>query len=315
MNENQAGADQSAPDDDLRPPQRETLAQRLTYWRYRALWDLVAALPDGAARRLPAALGQAWYRLGPASQRRQVRRNLARVTGHPPPAELEDLVRAAYESYTRYWVDAFRLHKMDPDDVVRRSTEEGLEALDDLAASGEGGILATAHLGSWDVGAMFTRQRGWRLAVVTEMLEPRRLFERFVRLRSELGVGVIPLVRSSDMLDRLEKVVRSGGIATLVADRSLSGRGPLVEFFGEACRLPAGPAVLARRTGRPVVAGAFVTRGDAWHGVARPPVDVSDLPIREGTQVVARELEALIARFPEQWHVFVPTWPADREPR
>lgn len=299
--------------EDLPPSHPETLRQRLTYWRYRLLWDGIAALPQPAAQRLPSLLGHAWYRFGPASQRHQARRNLARVTGHPPPAELEDLVRAAYVSYTRYWVDAFRLHRMQPEAVLARSTGEGLDVLDDIAASGRGGILASAHLGSWDIGAVFTRHRGWPLTAVAELVEPRRLFERFVRLREEAGLEIIPLMPGGRLLRRLEEVVRAGRIATLVADRDLTGRGPVVDFFGEPCRLPVGPALLARRTQRPVVVGAFVTRGDGWHGVVRPPVDVSGLPVREGTQVIARELEALIARFPEQWHVFVPNWVADRE--
>jgi KDO2-lipid IV(A) lauroyltransferase len=31
------------------------------------------------------------------------------------------------------------------------------------------------------------------------------------------------------------------------------------------------------------------------------------------TQQVASELEAFIRRAPEQWHMFQPNWPADRE--
>lgn len=300
--------------EDLPPPPPETLSDRLTYWRYRLLWDFVAGLPEPLARRLPGTAGRLWYRAAPSRQREQVRRNLARVAGHPPEGELEDLVRAAYVSYARYWVDSFRLHRMDPSRVLERSGEEGLVALDRMAASGRGGILATAHLGSWDVGALFTRERGWRLTVVAEVLRPRRLFERFVRLRRQAGLGVIPLVRGGDVLARLEEVVADGSIATLLADRDLTGRGPVVDFFGEPCRLPSGPAALARRTGRPVVVGAFVTDGAGWRGVARPPVDVAGLSVVEGTRVVARELEALIGRFPEQWHVFVPTWQADRRP-
>lgn len=301
--------------EELPPADPETVKQKAVYWQYRTVWEAAARLPRPVADLIPGRVGPIWYRLASEAQRDQVRRNLTRVTGHPIGSdELEQVVRDAYVSYARYWLDSFRFHRMDPEDILSRSTGEGLEHADDIRDSGQGGIMATAHIGSWDIGAFFTAQRDWGMTVVAEMVEPRRLFERFVWLRRKAGIDVIPLVRGGDMIDRLVEVVERGGLATLLADRDLTKKGPIVEFFGEPCRLPPGTAVLARRTGRPVVAGAFLTQGTGYHGIVRPPVDISDLSVEEGTQVVAHELEELIRRAPEQWHVFVRNWLADREP-
>jgi phosphatidylinositol dimannoside acyltransferase len=300
---------------ELPPPSRETFQQRATYWQYRAAWEAVARMPEPMARKLPERIGRSWYRFASDRQKDQVHRNLARIAGHPPADELERMARDAYVSYAKYWIDAFRLHTMDPQDVLARSTGENLGAVDDMLAGGEGGILATAHLGSWDIGALWTTQLNWGMTVVAEVLEPRRLFDRFVWLRRRAGIGVIPLVRGGDMMDRLDKVVRDGGLATLLADRDLTKKGPIVEFFGEPCRLPPGTAALARRTGRPVAVGAFVTEGDGYRGVIQgEPLDIAHLSVEEGTQRIATRLEELIGRFPEQWHVFVRNWLADREP-
>ena len=55
------------------------------------------------------------------------------------------------------------------------------------------------------------------------------------------------------------------------------------------------------------------------HGVVRPAVPA----VREGrlrddvtriTQLLAAELEVLISRAPEQWHLLQPNWPSDRNP-
>lgn len=300
--------------EDLPPPPPETVRQRLTYWQYQMVWSAAALLPGPLADRAPRRVGQAWYQAASSKQVDQVRRNLARVAGHPPAAELEELVRRAFESYARYWIDAFRLHRMDPTEVLSRSTGENLEVMDELLADGRGAILATGHIGSWDVGAFFTTQRNWGMVVVAEVLEPRRLFDRFVDLRRQVGLDVIPLVRGGNMVERLVEVVEQGKLATLLADRDLTRKGPVVEFFGEPCRLPPGTAILARRTGRPVCIGGFLTRDDGFHGVIQEPVDIAHLSVEEGTQVVARELEKLIGRAPEQWHVFVRNWLADREP-
>ena len=302
--------------EELPPPPPESLRDRATYWQYRAVWDAAAHLPDPVARRLPRRLGRTWERLASDQQRQQVRRNLQRVVPEASRSELDDLVRAAYVSYARYWLDSFRLHTMEGEAVVAAADAEGLHHVDEFRDSGEGGILATGHLGSWDVGAFFTSQRAWGMVVVAELVEPRRLFERFVWLRRNAGIDVIPLVKGGDMLDQLEqRVNEQGQLATLLADRDLTKKGPIVEFFGEPCRLPPGTAALARRTGRPVAVGAFFTQGDdGFFGAVHEPVRIDHLDVYDGTQVVARELERLIRRAPEQWHVFVPNWLADREP-
>lgn len=302
--------------EELPPPPPESLRDRAVYWQYRSVWDAAAHLPDAVARRLPRRIGHAWHRIAADTQRDQVRRNLQRVVPEAAPADLDDLVREAYVSYARYWLDSFRLHTMEHDDVLAAARAEGLTHIDAFRDSGQGGILATGHLGSWDMGAFFTSQREWGMVVVAELVEPRRLFERFVELRRAAGIDVIPLVRGGDMLDQLEqRVRRQGQLATLLADRDLTKKGPIVEFFGEPCRLPPGTAALARRTGRPVAVGAFFTEGDdRFFAAAHEPFRIDHLDVYGGTQVVAHELESLIRRAPEQWHVFVPNWLADREP-
>lgn len=302
--------------EDLPPADPMSPRQWMTYVQYMAVWEAAARLPDPLAWRLPHVVGKAWHRLAPARQREMVRTNQARIARHlgEPASVLEERVPAAFRSYARYWLDAFRAHTLDPDEVMDRTVLQGDEHLDDVRADGKGAIVATGHIGSWDVGAFYSTRRGWELTVVAEVLEPRPLFERFVRLRRELGLGVIPLVRGGDMIGRLEEVVRDGGTATLLADRDLTRKGPVVEFFGAPCRLPPGPAALARRTGRPVCVGAFLETPRGWRVRIYEPMDLAHLDVVDGTQRVAHALEQLISEAPEQWHVFVPNWLAEREP-
>ncbi len=300
--------------DALPPAPPMTWAQRRTYLLYVLLWEVVALLPAWLAERLPKVVGGVWHRFARDTQRDRVRSHLQRIRPETGTAELDRLTRAAYVSYTRYWVDAFRVHRMDVEEIDRRVTLDNKVTVDRTLDDG-GAILATQHLGSWDVGALWSVAGGWPMTVVAEVVEPRALFDRFVRLRQEAGAGVIPLLNGGAMIDRLEEVVGDGGLATLLADRDLTGRGPIVSFFGEPCRLPAGPAVLARRTGRPVTVASFVTDGRDWIGVCQgDAMDLSELSVEEGTQRLAHRMEELIRRFPEQWHVFVRQWLVEREP-
>jgi KDO2-lipid IV(A) lauroyltransferase len=74
---------------------------------------------------------------------------------------------------------------------------------------------------------------------------------------------------------------------------------------------------MALRTGAAVLPTAVYFRGEGHHAVVRPPLDLTRQgslreDVRRLTQVLAHELEGLIAAAPEQWHVFQPNWPSDR---
>jgi KDO2-lipid IV(A) lauroyltransferase len=50
----------------------------------------------------------------------------------------------------------------------------------------------------------------------------------------------------------------------------------------------------------------------------RPPLEIPDGDSRDervaaGTQAFATVLEDLIREAPQDWHLFVPNWPSDRE--
>jgi phosphatidylinositol dimannoside acyltransferase len=117
----------------------------------------------------------------------------------------------------------------------------------------------------------------------------------------------------------LTRAVRERHVVCLVADRDLSGSGVPVTFFGEETTLPAGPALLGRRLGAPLLPTAvYFRRHDRWCTVGEP-LDVARRgtarqDVARITQDVARSFEDLIRAAPEQWHLLVPNWPSDLGP-
>ena len=72
------------------------------------------------------------------------------------------------------------------------------------------------------------------------------------------------------------------------------------------------------RTGAPIlpVAVYFTRRSNGHLGVVRPPLPAERRgslrdDVARITQDLAVELEYLIRRAPEQWHLFQPNWPSD----
>lgn len=285
------------------------------YLAYRAASSLALGLPAPMASGAASTLARVLWAAMP-ERRRTVARHLRRVRGPElRGARLRRATREVFVSYARYWLEAFRMPDETPESLEARMSIEGLEHLEEAYASGNGVVLATPHLGGWDFGGAWLGRHGYRPVAVAEVLEPPELFEWFVEWRERLGVEIVPATAQAGTA--VLEALREGRVVTLVADRDILGSGVEVEFFGEVTTLPAGPAVLALRTGAPILPVAVYFEASGHHaGVVRPPLSVS----REGrfrddvtrvTADMAAELELLIRRAPEQWHLLQPNWPSD----
>lgn len=280
-------------------------------WTYATGWLAVRALPEFAARTaFDAGAHYAARRGGPA----QLRKNLARVTGVAPAEVPDALMRDSLASYGRYWREAFRLPSMNLRELAVEldAAFRGAEHLDAALAEGRGAVCALPHSGNWDMaGVWFTQTRG-TFATVAERLEPESLYRRFVRYRESLGFEVLPLSGGERppfevLCDRL----RDNGLVCLMADRDLTRTGVPVDFFGEATRMPAGPAKLAVATGAALLPVHCWFEGAGWGFEVFPPLDCGSGDVGAITQALADRFAANIAARPEDWHMMQPQWLAD----
>ena len=138
---------------------------------------------------------------------RQLRANLARVAGPGRPS-CDALVRQAMRSYARYWLETFRLPRIDPG---RRSASA--PSIDRRRHPGQGagqrprrGPGAAAHAATGTSPAVWLLDHGAPLTTVAERLKPESLYERFVAYRESLGMEVLPLTggdrAARDVLER-----------------------------------------------------------------------------------------------------------------
>src|SRR3712207_103803 len=126
---------------------------------------------------------------------------------------------------------------------------------------------------------------------------------------------VIPLTGAQRApLDVLAERTQQGYAVALLSDRDLSRRGIEVEFFGGRTRMPAGPAMLALRTGAPLYAvDIHYTDDQAVASITRmtmPPQDAGALDVRVKlvTQQLADAFAAGIAAHPQDWHMLQRLW-------
>lgn len=274
-------------------------------------------MPAPMARGL-AELGGVVMSRRMRDRRAMVERHQQRVHGAPMSRwALDRRVRQTFASYARYWAESLRLPTLPAEELDRLMSYEGLDHLDRALAGGKGAILGVPHLGGWDPGGAWFTRHGYELTVVVEPLEPPELFEWFAEFRRSIGMEIVALGPGAGTA--VMRALKDGRPVALLCDRDIQGNGIEVDFFGERTTLPGGPATLALRTGAPLIPCAVYFREPAgYHGVVRPPLVVERTgtlrdDVTRVTQALARELEALIRRAPEQWHLLQPNWPSDHQ--
>jgi KDO2-lipid IV(A) lauroyltransferase len=302
-----------------RPPGEGRLIQ-LVYYAYVAGSALARALPERVAYGIAHSCGGLQARLA-KDKRRQVERNLARITGHAIGSkELDEVVVAAYRSYARYWLETFALVRESKEFFLERFRCPTAHHIDEVRARGKGAVVVVGHLGNWDAAGAWVGARGQLLVTVAEVLKPRRMFDFFVEHRGRLGMKIFPA--EAGVTDRLVDAVENGAVVAILGDRDLKGTGVETSFFGEKATLPAGAASVALRAGVPLlVAGVYSARlpggKRGWDAeISKPielPGDRGPDAVSELTRAVGAKLEELIRRRPEEWHVFQPFWPADKK--
>lgn len=291
------------------------LSDAVTVGGYRAGSLLARLTPAPLAQGMLSLLAPG-VALALREKRTMMERHLRRVNPSLKGLALRRASQEAFDSYMRYYAESFRLPSVSARQVDRAFSVDGFEHIDEGLARGRGVILALPHLGGWEWAGRWMADRGHRLTVIVEPLDPPELFEWFTTLRRNLGMNVVPL--GPEAAPAVLSALRANEIVCLLCDRDIQGGGIDVEFFGERTTLPAGPALLGLRAEATVlpVGVYFTSRVDGHHAVVRPPLRLSKEGglrdgVARGTQQLAHELEELIRRAPEQWHLFQPNWPSD----
>jgi KDO2-lipid IV(A) lauroyltransferase len=284
---------------------------RLTEIGFAAGWRLVRMLPLPVARSLfMAAADRAYRKNGPGTQR--LRKNLTQVVGPEMP---DSLVRDGLRSYARYWMEAFRLPSQNKQQLLDGFgiSAEHRAHIENGATGGTGIILALPHLANWDAAAGWVVSNGWPMVTVMERLKPEGVFRQFMAYREKLGMEILPLTGGErPPLDVLAERLGQSWIVCLLGDRDLSKRGVEVKFFGGTTRMPAGPAILAIRTGAPLYAVDLSFTPTQTYAVLRPVVPPTEGPLDERvkatTQLLADAYAEGIAEHPQDWHMLQKLW-------
>jgi Kdo2-lipid IVA lauroyltransferase/acyltransferase len=282
------------------PPVR--LGHRLQHALFSGALRATRRVSDATAARIGAAIGRLGY--APFRIRRRVAEAHLRLAfPERDDAWIRRVARASFEHLGRETVALLRMSELSTDTLIARTTVDNLEAGDAAVRAGGGVVIVAGHLGNWELGAAMVAVRGYPIdAVVQRQRNP--LFDAWiVAARHRLGVRVI---ERRDAPRQALRSLRNGRVVAFVADQNAGRHGVFVPFFGRLASTHRGPALMALRTGAPVMLAVPLRVGENRYRMTLEPIDVDrggdpDEAVVRLTAAFTARLEAAIRRAPEQY--------------
>jgi len=228
--------------------------------------------------------------------RRVARRNLE-LAGFADPDRIADGV---FLSVGRIMASVAKFPSITRANVHQWIRYDGLENFTRAQARGRGVLVATAHLGNWELSAFAHALMTAPMHIVVRPLENPRLDAWLERRRALSGNRII---RKKEAAREILKALAAGDAVGILIDQNTApSEGVFIDFFGrKAC---AGTAFVkfAHHTGAAVVPGYALWSDQEKRYILRfdPEIPMT-ADVQADTQRVHTTLERVIREHPEQW--------------
>jgi KDO2-lipid IV(A) lauroyltransferase len=273
---------------------------------FNGLTWLLASLPQWLGYAL-ADLATAIHWLGFPARRHAALANLAVILPRASRGDRARVARRMMRSYNRMMYEFFRLPHLSREELLSAVEFVGRENLERASARGRGVILVSTHIGNWELAAVMVAQQGYVIHAVAGVQLSRWLSPAVRDTKTELSIHTIA---PEDGFRKILRALEHNDMVALAVDGNLYTHGPAVEWFGRESSFPAGPGVLAQRTGALIVPGYCERLGPGrFRIVVEPPIDPAEFTTTASLhQAIAAAAERHIRGHLDQWCIFRPLW-------
>lgn len=286
---------------------------------YKLAWRIVPKLPGRIVIAGAHLAADITYRINGSSVR-QLRTNYSKLTGS---TVTERQVREGVRSYFRCYAQQFTLGSWSAEQIRNGVIWPGARRYQQWMDGGPL-VLALTHSGNWDLAGAWFCQNWAGIVTVAEKLEPDELFQQFVSLRNKLGLEIIGVGPGDHIFDELvEKTKGRDILVPLLADRDISGAGIEVQLGHSRALVAAGPAALALRLGRPLIAGhiSYTFEKGTWRITAHftdpiPPPEPKpgETDVEALTKAWAAAIGPIMQENVVDWHMMQKVFVDDLDP-
>ena len=230
--------------------------------------------------------------------------------------EMRKVAKGFYKHVGMSIMEVFYDRPLSEDFVQGRVEFVGLENFDNALKKGKGVLGMTAHYGSWEMLGYLMGYKGYSLDSIYNPFKNPYLDTMMRQKRARYGGS--PIAKENAVVNILRSLKQNRIVPMLFDQRADVGEAIEVNFFGRPSRTNKGLAMIALRTGAPVVP-FFIERTDRGHRITvHEEVELVDTGNRDEDIKVNSEkfnaiLEERILAAPEQWYWFLPRWKSGKK--
>ncbi|MBI5062614.1 MAG: lysophospholipid acyltransferase family protein [Desulfatitalea sp.] len=282
----------------------KTLDQIL-YNLVRALFRTLGSLPQGLRRALAIFLGRLVFGLD-RKHRRIALQNLQLAFGsEKSEAERFSIARRVFENLFHLVFELAWSHRLSRAELPKYFSLSGTEDFHRALRKGKGALCLTAHFGNWELLPIAAYLGGIHGHIVYRPMDTPFLDRFFKESRSRYGGVMIPTHRGA--MRKIYKELKRGFPVAMLMDQNVDWyEGVFVEFFNHRACTNTGMALLALKSGAPVVPAFVIRTPSGFHtafGPELPLIQSGDhtKDVELNTAQYNRVIELYARRFPDQW--------------
>jgi KDO2-lipid IV(A) lauroyltransferase len=279
------------------------IVERISYALIVLFTRMVGMIPSRLGLWVGAGLGHLSYRLLP--RRRAVTlENLRIAYPEKSEAQLDAIGLSVYRNMGKLLFEICWFTCMGDRELMGRVRLSGTENLKAAYEKGKGVLVLTAHFGNWELMPVLGALVKYPCSYVYRPLDSPALEKFLGRTRTRYGGAKIPKRRS---FRRILKFLDRKGLVFLLMDQNVRrNEGVFVPFFNQLACTNKGLALLALKTGAPVVPIFLLREENGFKGLILPEVPRVDTGDKEkdieaNTQAYNRVIESVVREYPKQW--------------
>ena len=276
----------------------------LEYILFLSLSCLIRLLGINISRRLSSVLALFFFYLVPIRKSTTIE-NLKNAFPDFDKEKIKTIAFNSYKSFCITLIEILYMPAMTNDEIKKQvhCTNPGL--IRNKFDEQKGVILLSAHFGNWEyVATSVAAQLSLPFSVVVKAQRNPYVTNWLNKTRVKWNNKIIPLGIS---IRQTYQTLRNKNIVAMVADQRGPQEAIKVRFFGRDVSVHTGPAVLALKTGAPILYGIPVRKEDHFYETTMTEISTENLPdsyeekIKEVSQRHMSYLETYIRKYPEQW--------------
>lgn len=300
----------SSPRIPLTPAEARQSHLESAFWRRTLLWGLRTFPPSVQRASMP--LWAAFFYFQVPHVRRAIESNFERLCGLGTPRKQAAAFRT-FTNYCRCIANAYLPYVgLEPELEVE---VQGVTHLREVLRPDRGAVLATGHLGNWQLGPHYLARHGLPPVTVVMHEEPDPGAQRIEAVLRDRSMRVAYPKQSALLSLELRAALQRGELVAFQMDRPTTDGGLRVPFVDGEASFAAGPAHLARTCEVPVVPVFFPLDGNRLQILVESPLWAERTADREQdllelTTRLADVYARVVRRHPEQWFNFFDFWSA-----